>query len=952
MRLRLANGVVAAPGTAAWIPVPRHGAVRLEDEDEAAPGAAIALGPAEADGEDVRKAVAELERLVRDGGSVAAGAGVDLGGGFRSARLDGARGDQRDAVLAALKVLGVAGSGRLGDRAGFLVALFGPAVTKRVGAAAARAIEEGRWSALHLAAAASDVLGPEQLERVLALEAPGGADLIAGGRPSVLAADLRRVLEPVPGPRRLELLLDLWDRVSAHHARLARRARLLSTQGRQDRLDDLRKRRAHFEDEVLLKTLRRALGKHEPSLAEAARWQPEGHYWFGVLLRVLEDALSATALLRTAVAVADHGTREGLARSEPILRATANMVARSDREWPGWKEPKSPGLPARPGAYVCQIVQKLDAPRKPEDEDKFAAYFRQRLARARDYGRLSVETIGAVLRGDLNVPEGQLHSWADEPLGEWREQVDRSPARPLADWNEVPGYGQAILGRRELPATRLADPEKGGEEEVGDLLWFADLADALAALYGHDAAKVRPELEAPWLDTDPVPDEADPLAPRYDSVARAVSGAAQLAALGGGNAPRRGARTWEAFAADLLADAEISEALGGEFAVPPALTALDGTVVPGTGGARIRLARSARMLAEWSNYMGNCIAGPAYVHDALAGRCGLVALHGEDGRILVNMELSPLWMRARGWHITEIAARFNEDPDPDLERVLRGWVAKIPASVPDPPLPEEAEPVRPVRRSPRPRLLQDAGPALAGPAERAWTDEFTSRAARVLAALSNDDAPFATLTRLRRLGSGPLANTCRNALASGADLADLWELTGIRPMDTALRALDPALRDRFGQLELLTGPGPLPASLRKLARDPRVAPAYSMGLVGLRMRAAIGRLVLDGDPAVLRSATRRTTVPMLCALTVHVTCGAPAIDLAPVTPPKTTTVPGFPPSTLDDEDGPWQQALPDARELGADTGVFWDRVAEHGLRVPATWLNAGGWQSLWSRAHA
>jgi hypothetical protein len=184
--------------------------------------------PGSAAPEQVRHAVDELTRLVQAGGAVAAGAGVDLGPGFRSARLAGARGDQRDAVLAALRVLGLAQAGRLGQRAGFGVALFGPAATKRVGAAAAAAIGEGRWAAVQLASAASDLLGPEQLEHVLALRPPEGVDLVQGP-PSALAQHLRQVLEPLPGPRRLDLVLDLWARVQEQRARLAQREQRLAT---------------------------------------------------------------------------------------------------------------------------------------------------------------------------------------------------------------------------------------------------------------------------------------------------------------------------------------------------------------------------------------------------------------------------------------------------------------------------------------------------------------------------------------------------------------------------------------------------------------------------------------------------------------------------------------------------------------------------------------------------
>ena len=199
MKIRLSDGVVT-PGLSVWVPG-RSGPVQLVDEPAMPLGEAVALGPDGASEEQVRRAVDELTRLVQAGGAVAASAGVDLGSGFRSARLAGARGDRRDAVLAALRVLSLEQADRLGDRAGFLVALFGPAATKRVAAAATRAISEGRWATVHLASAASDMLGPEQLERVLALRPPEGVDLVQGPA-SALAQHLRPLLEPLPGPRR------------------------------------------------------------------------------------------------------------------------------------------------------------------------------------------------------------------------------------------------------------------------------------------------------------------------------------------------------------------------------------------------------------------------------------------------------------------------------------------------------------------------------------------------------------------------------------------------------------------------------------------------------------------------------------------------------------------------------------------------------------------------------
>jgi hypothetical protein len=86
------------------------------------PGAPVAVAPAEAAPEP---AIDQLTLLVAGGTEVAAGAGVDLGHGFTSARLAGAPGDRRDAVLAALRFLSVHNAHRLGDRGAVLVSLFG-----------------------------------------------------------------------------------------------------------------------------------------------------------------------------------------------------------------------------------------------------------------------------------------------------------------------------------------------------------------------------------------------------------------------------------------------------------------------------------------------------------------------------------------------------------------------------------------------------------------------------------------------------------------------------------------------------------------------------------------------------------------------------------------------------------------------------------------------------------
>jgi hypothetical protein len=117
------------------------------------------------------------------------------------------------------------------------------------------------------------------------------------------------------------------------------------------------------------------------------------------------------------------------------------------------------------------------------------------------------------------------------------------------------------------------------------------------------------------------------------------------------------------------------------------------------------------------------------------------------------------------------------------------------------------------------------------------------------------------------------------------------------------------------------------------------------------VQRAVGDLASRDDPVIARALASRTNEPLLCALTVMVNCRAPGIGLTTVAPPQTVSVPGYPATFLDEVNGPWLRALPQARELGADTSVFLAQAAEHGLRVPASWLAGGTWTALWARAH-
>ena len=957
VKIRLSGDVVAS-GRRAWV-AGRSGPVEIVDEPALPLGAPVALGPDDARADQVAQAVTELTRLVAAGGAAAAGAGVCLGSGFRSARLAGARGDQRDAVLAALRVLGIEQADRLGDRAGFLVALFGPAATKRVGAATSHAISDGRWAAVTLASAASDMLGPEQLESVLALEVPAGVEMVPGPA-SALAQHLRLVLTPLAEPRRLELLLDLWTQVASHHAELARRARMLETQSRRDRVEDLRKRRKHRDDELILALVRDHVPVPE-RLADVARWTPPAYYWRSRLDGIVQDALAATALLHTAVAVGNHGLDEGLERSADLLRLAEAVLPAPAAAAAARKVTGLTGLPTRPGAYVRDIHRRLSSAGRRDR--RFEGFVRPRLACARDFALVIMGEVRDLLEQPGPGSE-VLRSWAASDMRSRRK--DFSPAgsvRSPGEWHGIPHWTDEVLGVREPLAQRLSSTEDvSGVELVGDLLWYAELTDALAALHGHDSAQGPLGTGFPWLDYNPAP-PAEPLSPRLDSVTLAVSGAAQLIALGG--APPKRVRAWRDLTAGLLASTSITEAITGEFVVPAPLAALDGTAIAGTG-LRLRVAHNARTLAEWSDYMGNCIAGENYVNEARAGRSVLTGLYDKNDVLVINAELVARRPVVRGWRVEEIQARFNHSPDEVIERRFRSWVDTVPAaSVSENAAtrPDEVPPGRSPQRRSVPRLVEDVGPALGRLVQDAWQEaEAEVLSAFAAFAAMAETAPEAALARLRRLGSsGPavgsfgssgLADACRRTLDAGTvSLHDLWAASGVRPLRTAVAALDPGLSDDFDQLAMLFGEPPMAESLRRLVRLPAIADAYALDLVARSVRRAIGDLACRDDQVIARALAVRTTEPLLCALTVTITCRAPEIELMAVAPPSTVTVPGYPATTLDDESGPWQRGFPAARELGADTAVFWDAIAEHGLRVPGSWLTHGGWAPLWTRAH-
>ena len=919
------------------------------------PGAPVAVGPA---GADPGEAITRLTELVTGGTAVAAGAGVELGDGFTSARLAGAPGDRRDAVLAALRFLGAQHAHRLGDRAGVLVALFGLSATKRVGAAANAAIVEERWATLQLASAVSDLLGPEQLERVLELRAPDGTDPFPRGAASTLAGHLARVLTRYQRPRRLTLVVSLWEHVCAELLRRRRLVALAATQTRAERIDRLRERhRVHF-DEPLLRQLGWGVGD-DPTPAAMARWRPPRWWTAGELEWLLHDAVAATALLRFARTLSAETTLDvAAARHRDELVAAAACLTKEERAAAARRPEGAYSHPARPGRYVHDLLQAL-SPGRGTTTRNTVTFVKERVGMARNYGVVVLDAVTEIVEGLADEP---LHNcwdtckpWQVPRLREWRAAAGfrRAPD----GWEQPPLADGHADGPKDTLAQRIAaDPAADPAllETPHDLLWLADLADALAPVYGNEAAAVRHAPPAPTLDYDSAP-QREPGRPRADSVPLAAAGVAQLVAFGATPPPR--CRSWPELVDGIMADVAVTEASVGAFPVPPELSGVDAQVVPGTS-LTVELGREPRQLAGWSSYMGNCIGESWYAEQARRGQCVLMALRdGGDGRIVANLDLR---RSANGWRMRELRARFNDTVDPALVKHVIRWVGTL--APPKAAAPERALPRPRVRsrdgasrRSAAGRLPAELTGALATEVARALATAPVAAARRTYVALARgigphaDFEPEAAVIALKRLGPAQHVELLRTALNAGPAAATVWRATRVRPLTTAIGRLDPGLPE-YDRLTTLTGDAPLPRTMRALVRRSGIAPAHAMDVVSRAVRTAIGALLDDG--ALARSVARGPSPELVCALVIATTCDPSTVDnTVRLTEPRKIMAPGFPATNLFDEDGPWQQALPAAADLGAPVASFAEHIAEHGLLAPAALLGAGGWPALWRRAH-
>lgn len=940
MAVLLAWGVVAERDLRAWLV--DSGELVDSREHEPPEGAAVVLGDKDSDPDEVASAREALAELIAAGGVVVAGAGIDLGDGFVSARLAGATGDRRDAVLAGLRVLGVEGGARLGERAATLVALFGVTATKPVGAAAERAIAEQRWAALGLASAAADVLGPEQLVQVLGWQTSEGIDPLPDGAPSDLAVNLARVLGNYPRPRRLELLRDLWEQVIARKAAALAAERLIATQDLRV-LDALRKRCRHYDADLAAKTA--LLNPDVPyAFSAAIHYVPTWDgFWRPTVERLIQDAIAATVLLRAAVAVHEHGVIDGIALVRDQIAAAAALVTKAEARAARRSVPDFIDLPARPISHIRDIDVWLWT--QPLNK-AFEKFVHDRLSTALAYARIVDATCHSLIHA--NQPQEMLPDtdWDVPSLRSWRNAVGYTDVRPPAQWYQHPYSARSYppsLGDR-----LAADPAT--LEQASDLLWYADLADAMSRIHGHERAWIPHGLRVPHFDTNPPVAHPDPLTPRLDSIPLAVAGAAQLLALGA-TAPAR-CRDWAALCAGLMSSGVVVQALSSEFEVPEPILDYDGALLPGTA-ARIQIARTAGRLAEWSDYMGNCIAGPDYQEQAIRGRSILIALRDDQDVLQVNAELRP---NDRGWSVEQIRGRFNADPDPVLKKAFQLWALTLHATDTEPHLEAEPADPRPRPRRASPNLVRELRPLLKAAVRQTLRDAVP--AVRAFAAVAGADAiapavDAKAMTVLRRSKPDTLTRLCAAALEAGrVTLPQLWSATGTHPIATALHALEPAVMIRYPRLRRLTEDTPLPSkALRELVKDPEIGAARSIDLLALRLREALLRLALVDDPVFAGALRANPAVEFLCPLILVITSTAgyphPTTMIAAA---DAVTIPGFPVSSLIDPEGPWRRSHSSAGEFGSVPTPRWEQAPDTGLRIPTSWLPRGGWPVLWSRA--
>src|SRR5262249_3487759 len=194
-----------------------------------------------------------------------------------------------------------------------------------------------------------------------------------------------------------------------------------------------------FIDDDVVAQVKREIGA-ELTLARAVRWVPGAWYWSYWLNRTMHDAIAATVLLRTAVAVADHGLAEGLARCRDQIAAAPMLLSDTAAGAAARPVPGLLGIPARPGCYLRQLDRWLA--RGTVLDWSTSSFITQRLAHANAYGQVVHQLVREFLwEAGKAATDARMRSWDCGHLRRWREVVGYSPVRPPGEWDQPPTFG-------------------------------------------------------------------------------------------------------------------------------------------------------------------------------------------------------------------------------------------------------------------------------------------------------------------------------------------------------------------------------------------------------------------------------------------------------------------------------------------------------------------------------
>ena len=993
----------------------------------------VVVGPPGATDGQAADAFAVVDVLVADLGLEVAHAGLELPGGFRATYCDErtARGqvvavpDRRDALLLALALLGDDATARLGGADRALRGLLGPEATKPLGRALAAAVADGRWDAVHLATAASDVLGPEKLVDLLAPPAEAEPVVLGGGgivRPARRAATrtsagtaeavaavralgsarelgalLAEVLAPYTPARRLQLLVDLRDRVAATDdpsGREATRTAVGQDQLHHTRMHDAAQRMREQLDAVAgLEANRnlRLFGSGTGNVLRATFVTPHAGWPVEVLSRTVREVLAGRILVRLALVDRDGDADDLLAALDAHRDALAHLrepvgVGRRRVEVGRWMaEPariahrlldvatyRRDGMPAE-ATWIDGFTLEPDDPVAfvRRELESAGPHLSAALGAANDAVGLLAVTGARVRPADLAADAYLSLRWV--PLLPWRHPDAPDPAtwRPRAD---VRGEDGRPLVDATLAARRAGDPD--APEHLLDLRWHAEADVELADLWHRTVLSQRVDrgwaLRTELSDPD---DERDPTVPTTTSARAAVAGAAQLLRLGG-EVPAR-PRSWAALVEGLHAGFDTAQLLARTFKVPRALLeAADGARVPGTA-LHARVGVNIRLIADWAGYMGNCLLS-MYADDAEAGRCVILGLFDGD-RLVYNLEL----VKRRGtWEPREFKARFNDEPTAGDDVAVRAWVATL-----TPPRPTDAPRVgpRPAGRRPRGgggrgRREAERGPALdrlvqaaaASPAPAGWRTTAVALATALDPTHRRPSATAARVAVVRRLAE--LAEAAAAALAAGTLTApDLWSLAGAAPLAVAAEALTERERGRLTALPpLAAGEDVVGRSATRLLAHDAVAEAWEWTRLGRALDGALADAAADDDlplavalgDALAATPSRPPVLALALLRTAHRLQAAgglgrvrPRRGEARVPVDATGVVGGHPRAELLG-DGPWADAWTRAATLApdpvADLAAATRRRVTSSLPplvvVPTRWLDGADWAAWWARA--